>query len=90
LKLPREIAPVTCRDFAAFLLDYVEGELPADTRRRFDAHLALCPDCVHYLHHYTGTIEASRTAMADELPADVPDDLVRAILQARVDAGDPS
>jgi anti-sigma factor RsiW len=74
---------VTCRDFAEFLLGYVEGALPADTRRRFDTHLAICPDCVRYLQHYTGTITAGRVAMADELPADVPEDLVRAILAAR-------
>ena len=48
---------MTCRDFAEFLLEYVEGELPAETRRRFDEHMAICPDCVHYLQHYTETIE---------------------------------
>lgn len=74
---------MTCRDFADFLLDYVEGDLAAGARRRFDEHLANCPDCVHYLQHYTETVKAGRLAMADELPADVPDDLVRAILRAR-------
>jgi anti-sigma factor RsiW len=74
---------VTCREFAEFLLGYVDGELPLDARRRFDEHLALCPDCVHYLHHYTETIKASRLAMADDLPADVPEGLVTAILHAR-------
>jgi anti-sigma factor RsiW len=44
---------VTCRDFADFLLDYVEGELPTETRQRFDEHMAICPDCVQYLRHYT-------------------------------------
>jgi anti-sigma factor RsiW len=74
---------VTCRDFADFLLDYVEGALPGDTRRRFDEHLALCPDCVQYLQQYVETVKAGRLAMADELPADVPDALVSAILKAR-------
>ena len=74
---------MTCRDFANFLLDYVERELPADARRRFDEHMATCPDCVQYLQHYTQTVKAGRLAMAEDLPADVPDDLVRAILEAR-------
>jgi anti-sigma factor RsiW len=74
---------VTCRDFADFLLEYVEGELPAETRRRFDEHMARCPDCVNYLRHYTETVRAGRLAVADELPADVPDALVSAILKAR-------
>jgi len=74
---------VTCRDFATFMLDYVENALPADTRRRFDEHMAICPDCVQYVKHYTETIKAGRLAMAEDLPADVPDDLVSAILEAR-------
>jgi anti-sigma factor RsiW len=74
---------VTCRDFADFLLDYVEGDLPAEARRRFDDHMAICPDCVRYLQHYTETIKAGRLAIADELPADVPESLVSAILEAR-------
>jgi anti-sigma factor RsiW len=75
---------VTCRDFANFLLEYVEGELAPETRRTFDEHMALCPDCVHYLQHYTQTVKAGQLAMTDEaLPADVPEDLVSAILKAR-------
>jgi anti-sigma factor RsiW len=89
-ELLKEIAPVTCRDFADFLLDYVEGALPTDTRRRFDEHMAICPDCVHYLQHYTETVKAGRLAMVDDLPEDVPEELVSAILRARDGAGDQS
>ena len=74
---------MTCRDFADFLLDYVEGELPADTRRRLDEHMAICPDCVQYRKHYTETIEAGRLAVADDVD-DLPDELVNAILEARL------
>ena len=74
---------MTCRDFAEFLLEYVEGTLPADARQRFDDHLAICPDCVHYLQQYRDTVQAGQAAFDDELPAAVPDDLVRAILDAR-------
>jgi anti-sigma factor RsiW len=75
---------VTCRDFTDFLLDHVEGALPADTRPRFEDHMAICPDCVQYLRHYTAAIEAGRLAMAHDPPADVPDDLVSAIVKARL------
>jgi anti-sigma factor RsiW len=74
---------VTCRDFADVLLDYVEAELPRETRWRFEEHMAICPDCAQYLQHYTDTITAGRRALADDLPAEVPDELVSAILQAR-------
>ena len=74
---------MTCADFAGFLLDYVEGALPTETHRRFHEHIAICPDCVQYLQHYTETIKAGRLAMAEDLPTDIPDELVRAILKAR-------
>jgi anti-sigma factor RsiW len=74
---------VTCRDVADFLLDYVEGALPADTRRRVDEHMAACRDCVTYLRHYTEAVRAGRLAAADDLASDVPEAVVRAILRAR-------
>jgi anti-sigma factor RsiW len=78
---------VTCRDVADFVLDYVEGTLPNDTRRRVDAHMAACRDCVTYLQHYTETVRAGRLAAADDLAPDVPEALVRAILRARDGSG---
>jgi anti-sigma factor RsiW len=65
------------------LLEYVEDGLPAETRQRFDTHIAACPDCVRYLETYRATIKAGPLAMADDLPAEVPEDLVQAILKAR-------
>ena len=47
---------MTCQDVADFLVDYVDGELPALVRRQFEAHLGLCPDCVNYLQQYRDTI----------------------------------
>ena len=74
---------MTCRDFVDFVLDYVEGALPADTRQRFHEHMARCPDCVTYLRHYAETIKASRIAVADAPSTDIPEALVSAILNAR-------
>jgi anti-sigma factor RsiW len=76
---------LTCQELIEFLADYVEGELASDERARFDAHLALCPDCVDYLHGYRESIRLGRAAFSDpaELPEDVPDELVDAILSAR-------
>jgi anti-sigma factor RsiW len=72
---------VTCQDIASFMLDYVEGTLPADIRQRFDAHLAECEDCVAYLADYRATIAATREAAAEQPPA-MPDALVRAIVDS--------
>jgi anti-sigma factor RsiW len=74
---------VTCREFADFVMDYFDGQLGAEARARFDRHLSLCPDCVSYLQQYRDTVQAGQAAFDDELPAAVPDDLVRAILDAK-------
>jgi anti-sigma factor RsiW len=74
---------VTCREFADFVMSYLDGELDAPRRRLFEAHLADCADCVRYLREYRATARVGSAAYADDLPADVPDDLVKAILAAR-------
>jgi len=75
-----------CYELADFLGDYVAGELPADVLEAFEWHLARCPSCREYVAQYRQTIIAGRRAFVDaEAPApdDVPDELVKAILEAR-------
>jgi anti-sigma factor RsiW len=76
---------MTCRDFADFLDDYLAGELLPDVHATFLAHLAICANCERYLTQYRQAIALGRAAFADDcdLPGDVPDDLVNAILAAR-------
>ena len=77
---------MTCRDFAEFLSQYVSGELAMAERAEFEAHLAECPTCVAYLDTYQKTIQLGKTAYAhpeDQVPDEVPEQLVRAILAAR-------
>src|SRR5262249_19926145 len=78
--------PVTCREFADFMMDYLSNELSAESRAQFEHHLSLCANCRKYLTSYEETVKLGRRAFEDEdaaLPADVPEDLVRAILGAR-------
>ena len=77
---------MTCREFADFMADYLSGELSPGTRAQFERHLEVCPNCVSYLSNYRDTIVLGRTVMAEDdsaVPADVPDDLVKAILSSR-------
>jgi anti-sigma factor RsiW len=77
---------VTCRDFADFMMDYLSGELPAGTRASFERHLHVCENCQKYLAGYEETVKLGKRAFEDgqaELPKDVPEDLIRAILAAR-------
>jgi anti-sigma factor RsiW len=76
---------MTCREFADFLDSYVAGQLPADVRDAFERHLEVCVNCVRYLDQYRLSIEAGRRAFEPtigEVTADVPEELIRAILSA--------
>ncbi len=75
-----------CRELADFLMDYVSGELPEENRAHFELHLSRCRNCHEYLAQYESTVKAGRIAcgeMSDELPDNIPEDLVKAVLAAR-------
>lgn len=75
---------MTCRECAEFLADYVSGELPDAARAVFEQHLTRCRNCVTYVEQYRVTIELEKAVYADgSAPADMPEELIRAILAAR-------
>jgi anti-sigma factor RsiW len=77
---------VNCEEFETFILDYLEGDLPAPKRRVFEWHLRLCRECRDYLAAYRASLDLARQAMAaDEeiTDKDIPEDLVAAVIAAR-------
>jgi anti-sigma factor RsiW len=77
---------VTCREFADFIADYFSNELAAEIRARFDRHLQLCPNCRRYLRSYQESVTLAKATFSTDqspVPADVPEQLVQAILDAR-------
>ena len=77
---------MTCRELSEFLIDYHSGDLNPEEHARFEAHLAGCAACVEYLRSYEETIRLVKGAFIrpeDAVPANVPNELVRAILAAR-------
>jgi anti-sigma factor RsiW len=77
---------ITCKEFEDFVLRYLDDELTARQRSVFELHIRLCRECREYLAAYQRTIEIGREVFksADEaLPDDVPEDLIKAILEAR-------
>jgi anti-sigma factor RsiW len=75
-----------CRDFVAFIIDYLEKTLPEAQCLEFDRHMSDCPACVAYLRSYQETIRLERTLCYrpdDTLLENVPEDLVQAILAAK-------
>jgi anti-sigma factor RsiW len=76
---------ITCREVVDFLDRYLTGGLDPDEVAKFERHLAECPPCVAYMHTYQGATAVSKAALAgtEDVPEDVPEDLVLAILRAR-------
>jgi anti-sigma factor RsiW len=76
---------LTCRELIDFLAAYLDGELAPEVRADFEAHLSLCPDCGDYLASYREAIRIGKQACEPdaELPADLPRELVDAILSTR-------
>ena len=79
---------MNCREFTEFLHEYLFGDLPAEEKAEFEKHLAECPWCVAYLDSYRKTILLAKAAFSasedDPPPADAPEELVQAILRARI------
>ncbi|MGE3842960.1 MAG: anti-sigma factor [Vicinamibacterales bacterium] len=77
---------MTCLEFTEFISDYQTGELPEPSRTVFERHLSRCDNCRRYLTSYEESAKLAKLALEPQdsrLPADVPDELVVAILAAR-------
>jgi anti-sigma factor RsiW len=76
---------ISCREVLDFLAAYLDGELAPEVRADFEHHLTLCPACTDYLASYRATILLSRDAYGvdEPPPAEVPEELVEAILASR-------
>jgi anti-sigma factor RsiW len=76
---------LTCRELIAFLAAYLDDELAPAQRADFEAHLTVCARCVDYLESYREAIRLGKQACEPDegLPADVPSDLIEAILATR-------
>ena len=77
---------LTCREFIEFLDEYLDGRWPEDRLARFNDHLARCPSCVSYTRSYQDAVRLGRSVFSspnEPVPVDVPEELVRAILDAR-------
>ena len=80
---------MTCQELADFIIDYVEGNLPSDEHATFEKHLAMCPSCIAYIKSYRTTqrvLDDLGCAAKDEVPCEVPEELIQAILKARKSA----
>lgn len=76
---------ITCREFEGFILSYLDDELPQKQRSIFEFHMRICRECRQYLEAYKRSLElgcAVFTKPEAPLPDDVPEDLIKAVIEA--------
>jgi len=76
---------INCGEFEEFILDYLEDTLPSGKKAIFELHIKLCRECKEYLAAYSASMELGKRKFADDaaqLPTEIPEDLVTAILAA--------
>jgi anti-sigma factor RsiW len=75
---------MNCKELVDFLMNYLDGELPAPVREEFESHLRLCPPCMVFLEQYRQTVRLGKSCKeGGKCKQQVPEDLVQAILKAR-------
>jgi len=67
-----------CQEVVEVITDYLEGAMDAQLHAAFEAHLAGCPHCTHYLEQMRAMIRIAGTIEADSLPEDFQSGLVAA------------
>jgi len=61
----------TCKQVTALILDYLIGDLDPKTKRLFEEHLMICPDCVAFLNTYKKTIQSTRFLQYEDIPSEM-------------------
>jgi anti-sigma factor RsiW len=73
LRSHRDLA---CRQAVGLVTDYLEGVLSRPSRRRFERHLAACPNCAEYLVQIRRTIELTGSIEPADLTEQMRDDFI--------------
>jgi anti-sigma factor RsiW len=72
------LAHLNCRELVELVTAYLEGDLSAGERKRFDAHLSGCEGCTMYVEQMRRTIVLTGTLSVDDVPPAAEEALLRA------------
>ena len=67
---------LVCQQAVELMTDYLEGTLSRAARRRFEAHLAVCPHCTEYLAQLRETISLTGRLTPEDLTPPMRDEFV--------------
>jgi anti-sigma factor RsiW len=74
--MPLRRKGLVCQQAVELVTDYLEGALSRSDRRRFEAHLAGCPNCSEFLAQMRATIRLTGELSPEDLPPEVLDGFV--------------
>jgi anti-sigma factor RsiW len=60
-----------CKESIDLLVEYLDGNLPADEMRALDQHFEGCPPCVEFLRSYRDTSHLCRHHLSEKMPNEV-------------------
>jgi anti-sigma factor RsiW len=61
------LAHLNCLELVELVTAYLEGDLSAGERKRFEAHLSACDGCTTYVEQMRRTIELTGTLLVDDV-----------------------
>ena len=76
---------LVCQEAVELVTDYLEGALSKAQRRRFEAHLARCPDCPEYLAQMRALIVLAGIIKPDDLTPHARREFIRLYRRWRAD-----
>jgi anti-sigma factor RsiW len=71
-------ASLSCQELVELVTAYLDGELPAPERARFDAHLGECGGCRAYVEQIRETIRLTGKLREESLSPEARDALLAA------------
>ncbi|HEY7694290.1 MAG TPA: zf-HC2 domain-containing protein [Gaiellaceae bacterium] len=77
------VRDLACQEIVELVTDYLEGAMDARLRAAFEAHLAGCPHCTHYLEQIEATIRIAGRIEPEDLSLDFRAGLVEAFRSLR-------
>ena len=72
------IEALTCQELVELVTDYLEEKLPVAERERFEAHIATCQGCRHYLAQMRQTIDLAGKLTEEAIAPQTQEKLLQA------------
>jgi len=79
----KKLTNKTCRQISELVFDYLNENLIPATKRDFEQHLSICPDCVSFLNTYKKTVAVTSSVNVEQLPPNVRENIL-AFLRKRI------